>query len=218
MPKKNPDREDQWGMQTPDNHIEWHSDIVAGKLGWTTQSGRERVQEKYDDQLGALGVSPTTATSLKFWTRERYTAFTDPVLVVDDPEEGAEGEPEVSPVDQLQAYLDDAAAHPATVPVDPPQVSDADAKTDTAPLPVVPAGPTSAEVGTPPSALAVAVSTSPDNIVADPNTIVLPADEGGPVMSHDPSPAPATPPVIVNVVVPAPVPPVLDESDEATTA
>lgn len=117
MAKQIPDRVAQWGRQTPDGRLEWVSDSVAAKIGWTTAAGRAADQATYDDQLERLGLKPGPATQLQYYTRDRYTAYTDPQLIVDTVVEDYDREPATTAIDVIQGYLDEAtAANPAAVP------------------------------------------------------------------------------------------------------
>jgi hypothetical protein len=93
MPKKNLDRVNEWGRQTPDGVTKWNSESVATKIGWTTTQGRAREQEHFDAQLKTFGIAPSLATNLKWFTRVRYIAFTEPVQVVDGTQEEFTAEP-----------------------------------------------------------------------------------------------------------------------------
>jgi hypothetical protein len=99
MPKKNLDRVNEWGRQTPDGNTHWLTESVATKIGWTTPEGRSREQEKFDTQLRQFGLAPSPATDLKWYTRVRYIAFTEPVQII----EGTSAEFETEPKDEVEA-------------------------------------------------------------------------------------------------------------------
>lgn len=85
MAKKNLDQidTDQIGKQLPNGQIYWHDVIVAEKLGWSTPEGRDYEQVVYNEELVRIGIEPSVATELKFFSRRRYVEYTAPQLIVD---------------------------------------------------------------------------------------------------------------------------------------